>query len=232
MSATNKRPDWAYWANMAEVRLWQAVALSLDIEPRWLSSNGEPPSKVPGLVFDRRPPGYVERLQVAGSHLPSLETSPTWGGRDGAPVRLAIVRRWGESLPFPWTFPSGFPGAEGEGIKRQPGAGEPLTPVEPAAPVVSGARVNSTKGRRPPNLLRPAVDEARRRCQDPNDAAEVWGWLESLAEGKEPPPPLIECTKSGIKWRKGSEDATLTREMLGKRLNRDPWPPPPAAPRR
>lgn len=118
MGATKKRPDWAYWANMAEVRLWQAVALSLDIEPRWLSSNGEPPSKVPGLVFDRRPPGYEERLQVAGSHLPSLETSPTWGGRDDAPVRLAIVRRWGESLPFPWTFPSGFPAAEVQGIKR------------------------------------------------------------------------------------------------------------------
>lgn len=119
MSATNKRPDWAFWANMGEVRLWQAIALSLDIEPRWLSASGEPPSAVPG-VFDRRPAGFAERLQVAGSHLPSLETFPTWNGLDGAPVRLAIVRRWGESLPVPWTFPSGFPAAEAQDVKRHP----------------------------------------------------------------------------------------------------------------
>lgn len=220
MSATNKRPDWAFWANMGEVRLWQAIALSLDIEPRWLSAGGEPPSAVPG-VFDRRPAGFAERLQVAGSHLPSLETFPTWNGRDAVPVRLAVVRRWGESLPVPWTFPSGFPLAEGEGIKRHWVTGAPGTPVKPAAAVASGTEVHSTKGKKRRDDLWPAIEAAQQKARaqgrNPQDTAAVWVILASMADEEES--PMLAATSQGIKWKRGGEVAYLTRDALHKRLH-------------
>lgn len=100
-------------------------------------------------------------------------------------------------------------------------AGEPVPPVEPVAPVVSGGRVYSTKGQKRRDDLWPAIEAAqqaaRAQGRNPQDTAAVWGILTRMADEEES--PMLADTPQGIKWKRGGKDAFLTRGALHKRLH-------------
>jgi hypothetical protein len=96
-------------------------------------------------------------------------------------------------------------------------AGEPVTPVEPAAPVASGGRMHSTKGQKRRDDLWPAIEAAQAECSNPLDTAAVWVALRDMA--KEEKPPLLGNEGERIRWQRGGVAAFLTRGALHKRLH-------------
>lgn len=89
--------DWNLWADMEEVQLWQAVALSLDIEPNSLPGLDFRP--IVGDPFDDCPDEFKRRLKLAVSKFYDANTE----------IRLSSLREWAEQLKNPWTFPEDFP---------------------------------------------------------------------------------------------------------------------------
>lgn len=101
-------------------------------------------------------------------------------------------------------------------------AGEPVTPVEPAAPVVSGSTLHSTKGQKRRDDLWPAIEAAQEAAQaerrNPLDTAAVWGnlWNMALTEAMA---PLLGTDGRCILWQRADRVASLNRGALHKRLH-------------
>jgi hypothetical protein len=75
---------------------------------------------------------------------------------------------------------------------------------------------HSTKVRR--NTLTPVIELAQKKCRDPNDTAEVWAALQTLAQQKIA--PLIGATEDGLQYLKNGDAANLSRNALRLRLRR------------
>ena len=99
--------DWSYWANLDIVDYLEACVLSLDLDPRDRRDNA---------LSTELEATLTRRATIAKSHLggelPNYSTdSNRWHAADASGVQLAEFREWGESLPFPFTFPDAFPKA-------------------------------------------------------------------------------------------------------------------------
>ena len=113
MSGPNK-PNWEYWKNLAEVELLQAVELSCDIAPGWVSDlPTERYIRADHLSIKRE---VIRRMAIARSHVGAgtfklrrrvFRTSGI--GMELDCITLSEFRAWGESLPTPITFPDEFP---------------------------------------------------------------------------------------------------------------------------
>jgi hypothetical protein len=98
------KPDWAFWRRLPAVAVWEAVALSWNIDPRYLiphpsgcGSAGVAVSVIPPLGFD-------ERLDLAnrcigGETLPAVQILP--GGEPK--VTLQAFTRW--AIDIGWLVP-------------------------------------------------------------------------------------------------------------------------------
>jgi hypothetical protein len=99
---SRSRPKWDEWINLADVLLWQAVALSLDMDP---------PKHYPeGLDDD-----FDKRMRIAISHLTPkglLKHVNAVDRKHMTTVRLADIAQLAAALPSPWRLPAGFPKAE------------------------------------------------------------------------------------------------------------------------
>lgn len=76
--------------------------------------------------------------------------------------------------------------------------------------------IHSTKLRR--STLTPVIELAQQKCRDPNDTAEIWIVLTTLAEKKHP--PFYGTTEEGLQYLKNGDPKILNRSSLGKRLTR------------
>jgi hypothetical protein len=114
------KPDWAFWRVLPAVAPWEAVALSMDVEPRKLLAHPYG-GGASGVAVSLIPPlGFSERLELAnrciGSEmLPgveplsgteptvSLQTFATWAAGVGWPLPEELLRvgcrRTSASLP-------------------------------------------------------------------------------------------------------------------------------------
>lgn len=107
-------PDWKFWLHMPEVKLWQAVALSMNIDPdslknhpqAWMSGNGSlifkegSFSSAQGEVFYKRLRLLVANKKVKSGFSPgtlSMETPHNHG------VRLSECFAW--ALSIGWDLP-------------------------------------------------------------------------------------------------------------------------------
>lgn len=94
------KPDQGRWGNMAQASLDEAVLLSLDIDPALIQR----PEFRRMLETSGLRKNVEKRLQIARSHeWPYMDSD---GNRL---VALSDFRKWGESLPIPFTFPEWFP---------------------------------------------------------------------------------------------------------------------------
>lgn len=91
------KANWDLWADMEQAKLWEAVALSLDIEPEELSGLDFRP--IYGGPFDECSEDFKLRLKLATSKFHGAKTE----------IRLSNLREWAEQLTRPWSFPDEFP---------------------------------------------------------------------------------------------------------------------------
>ena len=131
-----KRADWSYWIEMKNVKLIEAILLSLDIDPRYVPGSFKRP-ETPRIDI----PHFQElrsRTDIALNHYRNL----AFERYDlKQPVELKEFRRWAEKLQNPWVFPDGFPSAADEQIQeRSAQAGEGLAVEEVQARVSKPAR--------------------------------------------------------------------------------------------
>jgi hypothetical protein len=108
-------PKWKHWNNLAHVELEAAIELSVGVEPNSLGRGRTDRFTPPDVAELRREIG--SRYRIAESHSREGRLSPSFkdlalpffGSGDKLYVKLGTLRRWGESLPEPLTFPELFP---------------------------------------------------------------------------------------------------------------------------
>lgn len=125
MESEWKPPNWQYWCNLADVELLQAVELSLNLEPGWLCGAGVYCEEIHGKL----PIAVKMRRDIASSHVTAGTLAcerrllPTnefpFHGSQLECVVLTEFRKWGESLPVPFTFPDEFPRAQETKVSHQ-----------------------------------------------------------------------------------------------------------------
>ena len=94
-----ERPNWRKWRNMPAVELWQAVALSLGIEPPKYHPRGTIPD------FDEREDVVLRCLALGNLRAVKRDESR----QHCSLVRLTDIAAVAESLPDPWPLPDEFP---------------------------------------------------------------------------------------------------------------------------
>jgi hypothetical protein len=99
-----KLANWEFWANMKEVKLIDAVLLSLDIEPRSIPQTYRSPL-TPRITI-RGCPELSEKIDTALNHYRkyALERHDL-----NQRVSLSEFRAWAEGLSNPWKLPEQFP---------------------------------------------------------------------------------------------------------------------------
>lgn len=107
MKTIERKPKWAKWRLIPEVEVWQAVALSLDIEPDKIEFNRQ------AWMGARHPfkesEEFVDRLDVAGANILNASYFPSGGAlvmgrRYSCGVRLAEFARFATEVAQ-WDVP-------------------------------------------------------------------------------------------------------------------------------
>lgn len=109
--AGERAADWGKWGQMISAPLWEAVALSMDIEPEKMSP--APDFRWGNYPFDDAELEYKKRITIACDHTNegSLIATRGWGGsKYHNPVKLSIFGAWARSLG--WSLPKKFPNAQ------------------------------------------------------------------------------------------------------------------------
>lgn len=116
-------PDWEAWKTVQRARLWQAVALLCDIEPKTLESTFFPGKLDTIFCGSKTPPKFTNLLERAKNSLGTDSLRPVSLNDDcpeDSEISLSTFATWarsiGRNLPpsFPWepdlTFPiTGWP---------------------------------------------------------------------------------------------------------------------------
>ncbi|HLO61717.1 MAG TPA: hypothetical protein VK165_02005 [Azonexus sp.] len=112
MNNEQTAPDWSYWGNLPYVEIWQAVALSLNIDPANLGMpGGFDPSRC-----STPPKGFIQRLDIACRNLPPPSMQERYTPPSHRTVWLDDFGAWATNLPYPWNLPDEFPRLESEQV--------------------------------------------------------------------------------------------------------------------
>ncbi|MEI6195784.1 MAG: hypothetical protein WCS42_15800 [Verrucomicrobiota bacterium] len=222
--------DWQTWGDMIQAQVWEAVALSLDLEPEKLP--GLDWRAIDGNIFGDCPEEFRRRLKIACNAVDSLAL-PTESGDYQARSRvvsLAKFARWTTTLNRPWTLPAEFPrGAAPEPAEPAPAvvaAPEPTAQAEPVAAVVHWKPAKPSpvihKAKRADRLAA-VIEMARGQAVNPDDWTSVWAALVELAQSPSRPAPLLGYDEDGVKYETYNEAkpvAWLKRDAFRQRARR------------
>lgn len=131
------KPDWDKWPDTVPVLLWEAIALSLNCEPKCLPGLGRDPLK-PLLDFEKCPAEFRRRLEIAKKRISELEVNSESCIRvEEKEVILSRLVAMSQSLMTTWKFPKGYPSDIGtvekpgpSSYKEQNERGEVLKPLK------------------------------------------------------------------------------------------------------
>jgi len=101
-----EKPNWDKWRNMLEVVLWEAVALSLDVEPDYLDSRDEILSRHRQAKQYKDENDFNDRYDVAESHMgigKPLRPGSILPRAHRAGISLAEFSAWAQSIN--WEIP-------------------------------------------------------------------------------------------------------------------------------
>ncbi len=106
--------NWRPWSERLTTELWEAICLSLDLEPQrpasynYLQSRKPPTFAYPTAAIEKE---FNRRVEVARDHLIAGSLPVVAHGENDwtARVELHSFRLWAESLKTPWTLPEEFP---------------------------------------------------------------------------------------------------------------------------
>ena len=194
-----KLVNWEFWANMKEVKLIDAVLLSLDIEPRSIPQTYRSPL-TPRITI-RGCPELSEKIDTALNHYGKYALE-----RDDLNQRVSLseFRAWAEGLRTPWKLPDEFPRAE---ESRE----------------LSGAQMASEDS---PKRLDDFGVYLRELIRTNPSASRDELWTLAINDAQKPssarPSPLCGYAESEIKWEsKGGPDVSMmSRKIFLARLNR------------
>jgi hypothetical protein len=131
-----KRAVWSYWIEMKNVKLIEAILLSLDIDPRYVPGSFKRP-ETPRINIPQYPE-LTRRTDIALNHFGKYAFERYDLNQR---VELEAFRDWAEKLKNPWVFPEGFPSAADEQIQeRSAQTGEGLVVEEGEVRVSKPAR--------------------------------------------------------------------------------------------
>ena len=124
-SKRDSKPEWDKWTDTSTVTLWEAIALSLNVEPenlRCLKRHPLPPL----LDFDECPKEFRRRLDIAKKRISELAAnSENSNPIEETKVILSRLRIMSEKLKKPWKFPKDYPillsGTEGTQVRSEVG---------------------------------------------------------------------------------------------------------------
>jgi hypothetical protein len=127
----SKSPSWDRWLNFSDLEIWEAVALSLDLDPDLLPVDWRP---VGGGPFDDCPREFCDRLQVAVRSIgdPLRITSLRVGDVVRSKVRLSEFVGWATTLPRPWSLPADFASIKPMALTTAPPTNEVSASAPPA----------------------------------------------------------------------------------------------------
>ncbi len=97
--ATHKIPDWKFWRDMPQVDLWQACALSLNLDPDSLTFSNDGMGGASYIKMQSFP--NEEAWEKFNKRLRLLEAKM----RESRVVPLADFVKWALSLSTPWDMP-------------------------------------------------------------------------------------------------------------------------------
>ena len=121
-------PNWNVWRNKREARIWEAVALSLNIEP----------SAIPKRGAQRRPAyscidNFDDRLDVAVSRASELGPIPMSARGHFWDSRIALEKFADLADECAWSLDSNFPRGTPAGPVKPAAAGAPVATVSASA---------------------------------------------------------------------------------------------------
>lgn len=200
----DSKPEWDKWTDTSTVTLWEAIALSLNVEPENLGCLRRYPLP-PWLDFDECPKEFRRRLSIAKKRVSELAAnSENSNPIEETEVILSRLRIMSEKLKKPWKFPDQFPG----GVVDQEVASAETTSVRhPKRLDDFGVYMNGLI-RRHPNANR---DEL---------------WNLAIDDAKEPEPsrprPILELVDGTIKWEDEAKNkiSIMSRKDFLSRLKR------------
>lgn len=203
-SKRDSKPEWDKWIDTSTVTLWEAIALSLNVEPEKLQCLRRYPLP-PWLDFDECPKEFRRRLAIAKKRVSELAAnSENSNPIEETEVILSRLRIMSEKLKKPWKFPDQFPG----GVVDQEVASAETTSVRhPKRLDDFGVYMNGLI-RRHPNANR---DEL---------------WNLAIDDAKEPEPsrprPILELVDGTIKWEDEAKNkiSIMSRKDFLSRLKR------------
>lgn len=110
----DRKPNWSVWANVPRLKLWEAVALSLNIDPQqvrfnrngWMAGPGRGPSIDEGQDFDDRMTVAQANVSLTGPLIPNQLYQGVLEDRS-AVVKLSEFGALANSIK--WQLPDDFP---------------------------------------------------------------------------------------------------------------------------
>jgi hypothetical protein len=96
------KADWELWGSVLSAEVWQAVALSLDLDPEGLDIDWRPADY--SDPFESCPVEFKRRLKIAINHAQNgrLElASIAFSNGPRSSVKLPIFTKWAQSLDWP-----------------------------------------------------------------------------------------------------------------------------------
>ena len=228
-------PDWDFWRHLPDVEIWQACALSLNLEPdkfewsgdSWLLGPGDHGPSIESTSFrdSDEEASFYKRVKLLCANLfrrehfsaPILNMGKSFKSR----AKLPEVAAWAAGIG--WSLPDAFPApAAPSAIKPRATAQASADPSPTDSPMPVETSANKGKGAQPKKDVTPA----RLRIQQ--EATEVW--IRWLANGGNPTVYAIRdevakwCSDNQVKLRGGvcPKAGTLRNTVLGA----GHWTPP------
>ena len=228
--------DWAYWPARREVEIWEAVALSLNIDPgslefsplgaiRNFSRSGDSGKFTKRLKMTAALTQHTERLPLSQYATmlgalpmpPEMAATVTLPAPDGnvdqtaTTVLRADLDAWMTAKaapPVPVVTPAVTP-------RDAPVDTTGMVAVLESPPVV--ATSHKLKTRR--NVLDAVIEQAKKSAISPSDYHSVWAALVSLAESKDRPAPLLGYVEEdGVKYQGSGKVEFFKKDSLRKRM--------------
>jgi len=203
-SKRDSKPEWDKWTDTSTVTLWEAIALSLNVEPENLQCLKRYPLP-PWLDFDECPKEFRRRLDIAKKRVSELAAnSENSNPIEETEVILSRLRIMSEKLKKPWKFPDQFPGGAAD---HEGASAETTSATHPRRLDDFGVYMNGLI-RRHPNANR---DEL---------------WKLAIEDAKEPEPsrpwPICGFADREIKWQDEAKDkvSCMSRKSFLSRLKR------------
>ena len=218
----NRVPDWEEWRFIPDVQLWQAVALSLNVEPDKLGLR-HPDGYQPGVPMFNESSEFDKRLRVLRANFDDrgkFPTKPTHVEPEWcSDIRLDEFAAWVLNVTK-WPIPDELAALAKQSISNQSESlAQPASIVSQPNATADSQQIGIITNKLRRNSLDPAIDNAIAKAGS-YDLQKVWLAIrEAAKDGVLPFTGAVE-EDSLFYVDDDNKAALFTKDALGKRLAR------------